>query len=149
MDFTNLKRFMDDMSAERTPGNAVEVYLDGKSVFRYASGFSDLESETPLNGDEMFNIYSCSKVATVIAGAQLLERGKFLLTDPLYEYIPEFKEMYIRNPEGDPIRARKAITIGDLFSMTAGLTYATKTEAFRKAKERTRGKMDTVMCWRR
>ena len=30
MDFTNLKNFLDHMAAERTPGNVVEVYLDGK-----------------------------------------------------------------------------------------------------------------------
>ena len=32
MDFTNLKNFMDYMAAEHTPGNAVEVFLDGKQV---------------------------------------------------------------------------------------------------------------------
>lgn len=47
MDFTNLKKFMDHMAAERTPGNAVEVYLDGKQVFRYFTGYSDLASQTP------------------------------------------------------------------------------------------------------
>ena len=33
MDFTNLKNFMDHMAADRTPGNAVEVYLGGKKFF--------------------------------------------------------------------------------------------------------------------
>ena len=79
------------MAAEHTLGNAVEVYVDGKQVFRYACGFSDLESQTLLTGDEMFNIYSASKITTVTAGLQLLEQGKFLLNDPLYEYIPKFK----------------------------------------------------------
>lgn len=84
------------MAAEHTLGNAVEVYVDGKQVFRYACGFSDLESGTPMSGDEMFNIYFCSKITTVAAGLQLLEWGKFLLGDPLYEYIPKFKDMYIK-----------------------------------------------------
>ena len=144
MDFTNLKNFLDYMAVERTPGNAVEVYLNGKSVFRYACGYSDLESRTPLTGDEMFNIYSCSKVTTVTAGAQLLEQGKFLLGDPLYEYIPEFKEMYIKNSEGDLIKAQNPITVGDLFSMTAGFTYDLNSPGYQKARELTNGKMDTV-----
>ena len=95
MDFTNLKNFMDHMAADRTPGNAVEVYLGGKKVFQYEAGYSDLEHKIPLTGEEMYNIYSSSKVTTVTAGTQLLERGKILLTDPLYDYIPEFREMYI------------------------------------------------------
>ena len=114
---------MDWMAAEHTPGNAVEVFVDGKQVFRYACGFSDLESGTPMSGDEMFNIYSASKITTVTAGLQLLEQGKFLLNDPLYEYIPEFKDMYIKTSEGNLVKAQNPITIGDLFTMTAGFSY--------------------------
>lgn len=132
------------MAAEHTPGNAVEVFLDGKQVFKYASGYSDLETQTAMTGDEMFNIYSCSKIATVTAGLQLLERGKFLLGDPLYEYIPEFREMYIKTTEGDLVKAQNPITIGDLFTMTAGFSYNMNAEGFRKARNLTNGKMDTV-----
>ena len=144
MDFTNLKNFMDHMARERTPGNAIEVYLAGKKVFRYVSGYSDLENEILLTGEEMYNIYSCSKVATVTAGVQLLERGKILLTDPLYEYIPEFREMYVQTPEGDVKKAENAITVGDLFSMTAGFSYNLNTPGFKRAETITGGKFDTV-----
>lgn len=144
MEFTNLKLFMDHMAAERTPGNAIEVYLKGKKVFEYHTGYCDLENKIPLNGEEMYNIYSCSKVTTVTAGTQLLERGKILLSDPLYDYIPEFKEMYVKTPEGDLKKAEKPIKVGDLFSMTAGFSYNLKSEGFKKAAEVTGGKMDTV-----
>lgn len=144
MDFTNLKNFMDHMAAEHTPGNAIEVYLDGKQVFRYFTGYSDLATQAPLTGDEMYNIYSCSKVTTVTAATQLLERGKILLTEPLSEYIPEFKDMDIKKEDGSLVKAQNPITIGDLFSMTAGFTYNFNTEGFAKARELTNGKMDTV-----
>ena len=144
MDFTNLKIFMDHMAAERTPGNAIEVYLGGKQVFRYACGYSDLENQTPLTGDEMFNIYSCSKVTTVTAGTQLLERGKIILTEPLYDYMPEFKDMYIKTEDGNLVKAKNPITVGDLFTMTAGFTYDLNSEGFKRARELTNGRMDTV-----
>ncbi len=144
MDFTNLKNFLDYMALEHSPGNAVEVFVNGKQVFKYASGYSDLESQTPMTGDEMYNIYSCSKITTVTAGLQLLERGEFLLGDPLYEYIPEFKDMYIKTPEGNLVKAQNPITIGDLFTMTAGFSYNFNTEGFKRARELTKGKMDTV-----
>ena len=144
MDFTNLKNFMHDMARERTPGNAVEVYLGGKSVFRYASGYADIETKTPMTGDEMFYIYSCTKIATATAGMQLLERGKILLDEPLYEYIPEFKDMCVKTPEGNLVKAENPITIGDLFKMTAGFDYNLKSPGIQKAREITGGKMDTV-----
>lgn len=144
MDFTNLKKFMDHMAAERTPGNGVEVYLGGKKVFEYVSGYSDLENKIPLTGEEMYNIYSCSKVTTVTAGTQLLERGKILITDPLYDYIPEFRKMYVKMPDGSLKKAENPITLGDLFTMTAGFTYDLNSAGFQKARELTGGRMDTV-----
>ncbi len=143
MDFTNLKNFMEHMSEDITPGNAIEVYLGGKCVFKYACGYSNLESKAPLTGDELFRIYSCSKVTTVTAGAQLLERGIFRLSDPLYEYVPEFKDMYIKNADGEIKKAKNPITMGDLFSMTAGFDYNFNTDGFKKARELTNGRMDT------
>lgn len=144
MDFTYLKAFMDKMAAERTPGCAISVFSEGKEVFRYAAGYSSLEEKTPMTGDEYFNIYSCSKVTTVTAALQLLEKGVFLLTDPLYEYIPEFRDMYIKDSGGNLVKAKKPITIRDLFTMTAGFTYNMQSEAFKKARELTEGKMETT-----
>ena len=48
VDFTNLKNFMDDMADQHTPGNAVEVYLNGRSVFRYSRGYADLKGKVPM-----------------------------------------------------------------------------------------------------
>lgn len=144
MDFKNLKAFMDDMAKNHTVGNDCEVYLDGKSVFRYFSGYSDWENKIPLNGNELYNIYSCSKVATVTAGLQLLEKGKFLLSDPLYEYIPEFRDMHIKAENGELIKAKNPITIRDLFTMSAGFTYDFESGWVERAKEKTNGDFDTV-----
>ena len=144
MEFKNLKAFMDDMAKNHTVGNDCEVYLDGKSVFRYFSGYSDWENKTPLNGNELYNIYSCSKVATVTAGLQLLEKGKFLLSDPLYEYIPEFRNMYIKTETGELSEAKNTITIRNIFTMTAGFTYDFGSGWVERADEKTNGKFDTV-----
>lgn len=67
MNFDKLRAFMDMLSEKKVPGNAATVYVDGKNVFSYASGFSDLESRTPMTGRELINIYSCSKITTVTA----------------------------------------------------------------------------------
>lgn len=144
MNFEPLTHFMDYMAKERTPGNAIIVFLGGKCVYRYASGYADLETGTPLSGEEYFNLYSCSKIATVTAGLQLLERGRYLLTDPLYEYIPEFRNMYVKTPEGELVPAKNPITVRDLFCMSAGFSYDMDTPGFQKARALTGGTMDTA-----
>ncbi len=144
MNFEHLTHFMDYMSKEMTPGNAIIIYVGGKCVYKYACGYADLESKTPLTGEEYFNLYSCSKLTTVTAGLQLLEKGRFLLTDPLYEYIPEFRELYIRTDSGELVKAKNPITIRDLFTMSAGFSYDLNAPGFQKARSLTEGRMDTT-----
>ena len=71
MDFTKLKEFMEHLTDWRIPGNSIVVYHKGSEVFRHSSGFSDIENKIKMTGDELINIYSCSKVATVVAALQL------------------------------------------------------------------------------
>ena len=143
MDFTALKNFLDHLTSWRIPGNGVKVCLEGKEVFSYTSGYADVKNKVPMTLDHYVNIYSCSKVATVTAALQLYEQGKFLLDDPLYSFIPEYKEMQIATENGLR-KAEKPITLRHLFTMTSGLTYNRDTQAFAKARELTNGKMDTL-----
>lgn len=143
MDFSNLECFLDDLAERHVPGNAVTVYLGGEKVFSHASGYADLERQEPMTADHYINIYSCSKVTTVTAALQLLEQGKILATDPLYSYVPEYRDMYIKTKQGESVKAKNPILVRDLFTMTAGLSYDCDTPAFKKARELTGGRMDT------
>jgi len=144
MDFTPLKAFMDRLTSWRMPGNSISVSYGGKEVFRYSSGYANLEKKIPMCGDELLNIYSCSKVATVVAALQLYEQGFFLLDDPLYDFIPEFRKMSVCDADGKLSEAKRPITLRHLFTMTSGLSYNSQTPAFAKAKALTDGKMDTM-----
>ena len=146
MDFKNLKAFMDSLTTELVPGNAISVYYENEEVFRYASGYADLENKRRMSAQDLIFIYSCSKVATAVSAMQLLERGKYLLSDPLYEYIPEFKDMYVKTKDGNVKKTDNDITIWNLLTMTAGFNYNQGKDAphIIKAKEITKGKMNTV-----
>lgn len=144
MKFDAMRDLMDRLTAWRIPGNAASIWKDGQEVFSYQSGYADLENKIPMTPDHYINIYSCSKVTTVTAALQLYEKGYFLLDDPLYEFIPAFKEMYIKGADGELKRAENPITLRHLFTMTSGLTYNSNTPAFAKARELTDGKMDTL-----
>ncbi len=144
MDFTYLKQFMDKLALEKSPGNAIEIFKDGKRVFKYAAGLSDVENNVSMTGEEYFNIYSCSKITTVTAAMQLIERGIIIPSDPLSDYIPEYKEMYVKDENGNVDKAKNVITVADLFRMTAGFTYDLSSGGIKKARELTGGKMDTA-----
>jgi CubicO group peptidase (beta-lactamase class C family) len=82
--------------------------------------------------DKIFRIYSMTKPVTTVAVLQLYEAGEFLLTDPVSRYLPEFANpgVYVgedRNGKTQTRPAVKPITIEDLLTHTAGLTYGDPT----------------------
>lgn len=60
-----------------------------------------------MNGKELYNIYSSSKLITCVAAMQLWEKGLFDLEDELYKYMPEFENMKIRDKDGNIYPAKK------------------------------------------
>ena len=122
MNFTKLDNFLDSMLDIGIPGFDFILYHKGECVHRHMNGYHEIEGKTPMNGEEYYNIYSCTKMITCTAAMQLIERGKLSLDDKLYTYLPEFEHMTVN--DGGVIRdAVNHITIRNLFSMTAGLSY--------------------------
>ncbi len=144
MDFKLMKDFMDYLTECKVPGNSIVIYHKHKEVYRYSAGYSDLENKIKMQGDELLNIYSCSKVATVTAALQLYEKGAFLLDDPLYDFLPEYRNMNIKYDNGDVIKAKSPITIRQLFTHTAGFTYDFNSPSIIELKNKTGGKVSAV-----
>jgi CubicO group peptidase (beta-lactamase class C family) len=71
----------------------------------------------------IFRIYSMTKPIVSVALMMLYEQGFFQLTDPLRQYLPEFKDVKVLEPGGVLVPPRGEITIHHLLTHTAGLTY--------------------------
>jgi CubicO group peptidase (beta-lactamase class C family) len=147
MDFRGLELFLDQITAWRIPGADCLVHLHGQPVFRYSAGFADLAARRPVSDRDLYFIYSMSKVITCTAALQLHEQGRFLMTDPVSAYLPEFKDMMVRQTDAsDQVtlkKAEKEMTIRDLFTMMAGLTYELNTPAIRAVREHSQGRSPT------
>lgn len=112
------------------PGAVVLIARNGKIVYHKAYGYSNAENKTPLKKDDIFRIASQSKAITSLAVMMLFEEGKFLLDDPVSNYIPEFKNPKLlgtlnwRDTSYTTQPAKGEITIRQLLTHTSGLDYA-------------------------
>ncbi len=141
MNFKKLSDFMDELTSWRIPGCACVVYYKGKQVFKYSSGYADIENGVKLDADNhrMF-MYSISKIITCATALTLFEEGKFLLSDPVSMYLPDWKETTVKaideNGNEVIVPANREITIRDLFTMTSGLDYNCESQNLKAAREK-------------
>ena len=87
-----------------------------------------------MRTDNIFRICSMSKPITSAAVMILYEEGRFMLNEPVSDFIPEFKNMKVldppypqdkTSPPGALVNAKRPITIFELLTHTSGLTYPT------------------------
>lgn len=121
----------DYVDSGRLAGAVVLVARERRVVYQKAFGHRDIESGAEMTEDAIFRIASQSK-ALISTGIMLLqEQGKLLISEPLASYIPEFASttVAVRNDEGgyeiEP--GRRPITLRDLLTHTAGISYGTGT----------------------
>lgn len=120
---TTFQRFVDE---DRLGGAVVLVLRDGKPVYERAFGWADKEAGRRMRTDSVFRIASQSKALTSVAILSLVEEGKLALGDPAGRYISGFTKTTVAVQEGGEVKvvpARRAITIRDLLTHTAGISY--------------------------
>ena len=111
---------------KKIPGTVSLVARKGKVVHFEANGLRDVERGLPMELDTIFRLYSQSKPVTGVAVMILFEEGRFLLTDPVSKYLPEFSDMRVYIGEEDGVvktEPAAPITIQQLLTHTSGLTY--------------------------
>ena len=140
MDFRKLEGLLDSFLDLGIPGVDCMVYCHGQPVFRHMAGYADQEAKAPVTEKTLWYLYSATKVVTCTAALMLYEEGKFLLDDPLSDYMPEFSSMTVRKEDGSVKPAKRPILIGDLFSMTAGFSYRMDTPKLLEGVAATKGK---------
>ena len=80
-----------DIGDKRIAGTVTPVIRHGQVAWFRAQGMSDREAGKPMRTDSIFRICSMTKPITSVAAMILYEDGKFLLDDPISNYLPEFK----------------------------------------------------------
>lgn len=142
--FSDLEKYLDTIPAkEKTPGGSIRVFHHGNEVFRYSFGYADRENKIKMTGDEYYFMYSATKPITCATALHAWEQGAFILSEPVWWYLPEFKntqvKVYKQDGSFDLVPQKREMVIQDLFTMSAGLNYDTSSAEIRKVAEETNG----------
>jgi CubicO group peptidase (beta-lactamase class C family) len=113
---------------KQLPGAVTILARHGKVVDYRVYGAKDMASGAPLTKDAIFRAFSMTKPITAVAMLQLYEQGKWLPSDPISKFIPEFAHLKVfkgMDSSGsmvleDPVHPP---TIEELLTHTAGFTY--------------------------
>ncbi len=124
-----IDRFLQQyVDSNKIAGAVALVLRDGQPIYQKSVGLLDRESNRPMTQDAMFRIASQSKAITSTAILMLVEEGKIALTDTVSRFIPAFAHTTVasRADTGRTVvPATRPITITDLLTHTAGISYGT------------------------
>jgi CubicO group peptidase (beta-lactamase class C family) len=73
------------------PGVAIAIVKDGKVVVNKGYGTVDMNSQQPVDSNTLFMIASNTKAFVGTSLAMLEHEGKCKLSDPVQQYVPEFR----------------------------------------------------------
>jgi|BarGraNGADG00212_2_1021979.scaffolds.fasta_scaffold02784_5 CubicO group peptidase (beta-lactamase class C family) len=114
MDPERLERVMgsvdEDTCAGMCDGVVLIVARHGQVVLREAVGKTDLANDRPAGFDDVFCMMSITKQFTAVRVLMDIERGKFCLTTPIREVIPEFG-----------IKGKQNVTVKHVMTHTSGI----------------------------
>lgn len=104
-----------EIAEQRLLSAALMIHTDQEP--NYCKAFGDYTEQN------IYRIYSMTKVITSIAIFKLLEENKLQLADPVSQYFPEFEALQVYNKKNQIHRAKNVLTIQHLLNMTSGLGY--------------------------
>jgi CubicO group peptidase (beta-lactamase class C family) len=116
----------EEIERGRVPGAVALIARRGRIGLFECFGQRDAAAGAPMTKDAIFRIYSMTKPITSVAAMMLWEEGRFLLGDPIANYLPDLSALEVavqRGGDCERVPLERPITIQDLLRHTSGLTY--------------------------
>lgn len=122
------KLIQDEIDQKHLVGAVTILARHGKIVEYRTYGQRDISTSAPMTRDTIFRDYSMTKPITGVAMMILYEQGKWLPSDPISKFIPEFAHLKVQkgvDADGKSILVDPdhAPTIRELMTHTAGFSY--------------------------
>lgn len=127
MNFAKVDTLMKYFADNTVPGCALTVMRGDEILFESYAGVKDLKTGEAVDRNTIFRQASTTKLFTYAILGMLYEEGKFLFTDPVSDYLPEWTDTkkWVRRPNGsvEYVPIARPITIKDAVTMACGLPY--------------------------
>lgn len=107
---------------EITGSNAALVWQNGKVIYHNIENSYHTNGK-PINENSIFPIWSMSKPITIVAMMILKERGLIDFKDNVSKYLPEFKNLTCKNPDGSIYQCKNSLLIFHLLTHRSGYGY--------------------------
>ena len=109
-------------------GSSIAGVFRGPETLALSSVASDLPGDVATTENTIFPIWSMSKPITTVAMMILLDRGLYLLNDPIKHYIPNFADIQCRSadPNAGLYPCKNDLLIKHLLSHRSGYQYYEK-----------------------
>ena len=115
------------IDAGRIAGCQVAVARHGHVGYFRSLGFRDRERSLPVEENTIWRIYSMTKPITGVALMTLYERGMFQLNDRVARFIPQWRDLKVREqaPDGTErlVEPARPMTVRDLMTHMSGLGF--------------------------
>ncbi len=122
MNFTGMTEYLDSLLERGIPSFDCIVFEDHKQVYRHKNGTTDEKYSKEIQGDELYLMFSMTKVQTMTALMQLVEKGKISLEDEVGKYLPAYHNLMVeKDGKAEPLMT--PMKIKHLVSMQSGLDY--------------------------
>ncbi|MGO8957390.1 MAG: serine hydrolase domain-containing protein [Streptosporangiaceae bacterium] len=112
----------------RIAGCQVAIARHGCVGYLRSFGVRDRERSAPVREDTIWRIYSMTKPITGVALMSLYERAMFQLNDPVTRFIPEWRDLKVRERAEDGsqrlVDPQSPMTVRDLLMHMSGLGFA-------------------------
>ena len=118
--------FKREIDKGTVPGVTVLVARRGQIGWFEALGRQSPAASAPMAHDTIFRIFSMTKPIVSVGIMMLAEEGRFILSDPVAKFIPEFGDQKVgveNNGKLDLVPVKRQMTVQDLLRHTSGLTY--------------------------
>ena len=86
------------IDSERIEGAVIGITRQGKVIYFEANGILNGRTSKPMTEDSIFLMASSTKPVIGVAAMILIDDGLISADDPVYKYIPEYKEVKVAIP---------------------------------------------------
>lgn len=111
-----------EIAAGRIGACAVEIVSQGETVHQGYHGFRTSDG-APVTSETQFWVASMTKPVVSITAMHLVEAGWLNLHDPVSKFVPGFGNAGVLLDDGTTEPVARPVTVLDLLTHTAGVTY--------------------------